>query len=361
MAVNSADRIRARVLLQRSDFTLNADLHLPGTGFSVLFGHSGSGKTTLLRCIAGLEKSAAEIALGDEVWQSDTVFIPVHQRPLAYVFQEASLFDHLSAQGNLDFAVKRARQPVSQSEKSAIIELLGIGHTLQRYPANLSGGERQRVAIARALLSKPRLLLMDEPLAALDEQRKQEILPYLESLRSEFSLPVIYVTHSVNEVARLADHLIAMENGDVMAQGSLEETLADPDFPLQLGEEAGVVLDTYVTALDPQWHLAQFEVGNGFGIWIRDSGHRKGDMARLRILARDVSLAVSPQSETSVQNALPCTVEAITSDNHDALALVKVRVGDAPLLSRMTRRSVASLQLEPGKVMWAQVKSAGLV
>ena len=353
--------IRARVHLQRHDFTLDVDLLLPGSGFSVLFGHSGSGKTSLLRCIAGLEKSQGQVMLGDEIWQSEKQYLPVHKRPLAYVFQEASLFAHLTAQGNLDFALKRARQTVSTAEKNNIIDLLGIGHTLKRHPANLSGGERQRVAIARALLSKPKLLLMDEPLAALDEQRKQEILPYLESLRSEFSLPVIYVTHSVAEVARLADYMVAMKDGEAMAQGTLEETLADPAFPLQLGEESGVVLDTVVSALDDQWHLAQFEVGNGFGIWLRNDNHSVGKPARLRILARDVSLAVSPQTETSIQNALPCTVEAITDDNHPALALVKVRVGHAPLLSRMTRRSVAHLDLKPGKEMWAQVKSAGLV
>ena len=364
-AVNSGSQhsqgIRADITLKRGTFTLNADLILPSSGFSVLFGHSGSGKTTLLRCIAGLEKSQGQVMLGEEVWQTGKQFLPVHKRPLAYVFQEASLFEHLTAGGNLSFAMKRARQSVTTSEKNNIIELLGIGHTLKRHPANLSGGERQRVAIARALLSKPRLLLMDEPLAALDEQRKQEILPYLESLRSEFSLPVIYVTHSVAEVARLADHLVAMKDGKVMAQGTLEQTLADPKFPLQLGEEAGVVLDTRVTAIDSQWHLAQFGVGNGFGIWLRDDNHSIGKPARLRILARDVSLAVSPQTETSIQNALPCTVEGITDDNHPALALVKVRVGNTPMLSRMTRRSVAHLDLKPGKAMWAQVKSAGLV
>ena len=357
--------IQIKLTLNRGDFALKVDTQLPATGVSVIFGHSGSGKTTLLRCIAGLEQAQGDVMFDNEMWQDSRVFTPPHQRPLSYVFQEASLFNHLTAAGNLNFASKRAIRSYSDDntplEKAAIIDMLGIGHTLKRYPEQLSGGERQRVAIARALLRNPRLLLMDEPLAALDDARKQDILPYLETLRRELSLPIIYVTHSVAEVARLADHLVAMRDGQILAQGSLDETLADPDFPLQLGEEAGVVIDSSVRSVDDHWQLAEFALGPSQSIWLRNNNHTPGDTARLRILARDVSLALTPQHDSSIQNVLPCTVEAITSDRHEALALVKVRVDGAPVLSRMTRRSVDKLQLLPGKAMWAQVKSAALV
>ena len=353
--------LTARLSLSRDSFQLDAELSLPPTGVSVLFGQSGSGKTTLLRCLAGLERADGEVHFRDQTWQNKTQYRPTWKRPLAYVFQEASLLDHLTAQGNLDFAIKRARGQLTRQEQTAIIDMLGIGHALQRYPAQLSGGERQRVAIARALLSKPSLLLMDEPLASLDEQRKQEILPYLEQLRSELALPIVYVTHSVTEVARLADYLVAMENGRIVAQGTLSETLADPAFPLKLGEEAGVVLDGMVQSHDAQWHLACIRVADRHDIWLRDSGHAIGKVIRARILARDVSLSNTRHTDSSIVNAWPCIVEAITDDSHPALALVKVRAGDTPLLSRMTRRSVEHLQLTPGKAVWAQVKSAALV
>tara|TARA_R110001583_G_scaffold194954_1_gene367829 strand:+ start:40813 stop:41910 length:1098 start_codon:yes stop_codon:yes gene_type:complete len=365
MELKPSTGMQLQLTLHRDDFSLAVDTHLPATGVSVIFGHSGSGKTTLLRCIAGLERASGDVLFNGDVWQRDKQFIPTHRRPLAYVFQEASLFNHLTAAGNLQFAEKRAVKntdsAISQAEQTAIIDMLGIGHTLKRYPEQLSGGERQRVAIARALLRNPRLLLMDEPLAALDEARKQDILPYLETLRRELSLPIIYVTHSIVEVARLADYLVAMRDGRIVAQGSLEETLADVNFPLQLGEEAGVVIDSQVRSVDQEWQLAEFALGQAQSIWLRNSDHKTSDKARLRILARDVSLASSPQHDSSIQNVLPCTVEAITADRHEALALVKVRVDGAPVLSRMTRRSVDKLQLVPGKTMWAQVKSAALV
>lgn len=353
--------LSAQLQLERGGFALNVELNLPRTGVSVLFGHSGSGKTTLLRCLAGLEQAEGQVSFQGQIWQDRKFQLPTWKRPLAYVFQEASLFDHLNAQGNLDFAIKRAQGAIPPVEQQTIIDMLGIGHTLDRYPAQLSGGERQRVAIARALMNKPALLLMDEPLASLDEQRKQEILPYLEQLKSELELPIVYVTHSVTEVARLADHLVALEQGRVVSQGSLAETLADPAFPLQLGEEAGVVLDGIVSQKDAPWDLICVRVNQQQIIWLRDNGHQLGESIRARILARDVSLSNTRHTDTSIVNAWPCVIEAIRNDNHPALALVKVRAGDTPLLSRMTRKSVDHLQLSPGKEVWAQVKSAALI
>jgi len=251
-------QLLARFKLDRPGFSLDVDLDLPARGVIALFGHSGSGKTTLLRCIAGLEHAPdGRLSLNDEVWQDAERFLPTHQRPIGYVFQEASLFPHLTARGNLEYGMKRAASRMDRPALDHIVELLGIGSLLERRPDQLSGGERQRVGIARALAVKPRLLLMDEPLAALDLARKQEILPYLERLHEELEIPVLYVSHSPDEVARLADHIVVMRDGRAVAAGPLTETLARLDLPIQLGEDAGVVLDAVVAERDTQWQLAR--------------------------------------------------------------------------------------------------------
>ena len=215
--------IHMRLKLKYSGFALEVDLQLPGRGVTALYGHSGSGKTTCLRCIAGLEKAEQGfIQVNDEVWQDSDkkIFVPPHKRALGYVFQEASLFPHLSVLANLEFGLKRIPRPQRRVDMTHATELLGIGHLLDRHPQHLSGGERQRVGIARALLTSPKLLLMDEPLAALDSQRKNEILPYLQRLHDELDIPVLYVSHSQDEVARLADHLVLLSNGKALASGS---------------------------------------------------------------------------------------------------------------------------------------------
>ena len=236
MASDPSSTIQARFRIAYPGFAVEADLNLPGKGISALFGHSGSGKTTLLRAIAGLERHpGGYLAVNGEVWQDQRTFLPTHQRPLGYVFQEASLFPHLTVRRNLEFGQKRARAGVGAAERHADLEqtaeLLGIGPLLERLPEGLSGGERQRAAIARALLTRPRLLLMDEPLAALDFQRKAEILPYLERLHDELDIPVLYVSHSPDDVARLADHLVLLQDGQVAASGPLSATLARLDLP----------------------------------------------------------------------------------------------------------------------------------
>ncbi len=218
--MNAATASHMRLRVPREGFLLDVDLPLPASGITVLFGASGSGKTTVLRCVAGLERAEqGRVQIGAELWQDETqrVFVPTWRRALGYVFQEASLFEHLTVQGNLQFGLKRTSAPAAGLV--AAIELLGIGHLLARWPAQLSGGERQRVAIARALATQPRLLLLDEPLAALDAARKQEILPWLERLRDELKMPMLYVTHSADELARLADHLVVLEQGRVKTQG----------------------------------------------------------------------------------------------------------------------------------------------
>ncbi|MFT3850362.1 MAG: molybdenum ABC transporter ATP-binding protein [Propionivibrio sp.] len=343
-------------------FTLDVDLTLPARGVTALFGHSGSGKTTLLRCIAGLERaSRGRLAVDGEIWQDDARWLPTHRRPLGYAFQEASLFPHLSVLDNLRYGMKRS--PKADTRRVSLdqaIELLGIAPLLERKPDRLSGGERSRVGIARALAVSPRLLLMDEPLAALDLKRKQEILPYLEKLHDELDIPVLYVSHSPDEVARLADHLVALDNGRCVANGPLVETLSRLDLPFRLGEDAGVVIDAVVSERDPRWHLAAVTLPGG-RLWFRDGGHPVGHRARVRILARDVSIARERCEATSIQNTQPATVVAIADDTHPALALVRLDMGGTIVIARLTHRAAAALELKPGLAVWAQIKAVALV
>ena len=353
--------IQARFKHRYDSFTLDVDLDLPGKGVTALFGPSGCGKTTLLRCMAGLTRATqGQLTVHGQVWQDASRFTPTHQRPLGYVFQEANLFAHLNVQRNLLYGL--ARVPVAERRiaQSSVVELLGIAHLLERMPLGLSGGERQRVAIARALLTSPRLLLMDEPLAALDLARKKEFLPYLERLHDELDIPVLYVSHAPDEVARLADHIVVMQDGRAVGAGPLTETLARLDLPIHLGEDAGVVLHAVVAEIDTVWHLARVEFPGG-SLWVRDAGHALGHAVRVRILARDVSVALAPVAGVSIQNCLPATVEQMAGDYHPALSLLRLRVGESPLLARLTRRSSAALALEPGKPVWVQIKAVALI
>lgn len=362
--VHEVSGIQARFRLDWPGFTLDVDLDMPGRGVTALFGHSGSGKTTLLRCLAGLERAMpGRLVVNGDVWQDNTgsaaVWLATHHRPLGYVFQEASLFPHLTVMGNLRYGMRRSSNAQLASLDQAV-ELLGIGHLLERKPDRLSGGERSRIGIARALAVSPRLLLMDEPLAALDLKRKQEILPYLERLHRELDIPVVYVSHAPDEVARLADHLVVMDAGRAVATGPLTETLARLDLPIQLGEDVGVVLDAVVAERDATWHLARVEFPGG-SLWVRDSGHALGQAARVRILARDVSIALQPVSGISIQNCLRTTVEEMATDNHPALSLLRLKAGTSPILARLTQRSASELGLVPGMVVWAQIKAVALI
>jgi molybdate transport system ATP-binding protein len=353
--------VQAQFALEYPGFSLDVNLDLPGQGVTALFGPSGCGKTTLLRCIAGLEqKGRGTLNVNGETWQSHTVFMPTHQRSLGYVFQEANLFDHLSVRRNLTYGQSRIAQGQRRVDFDHVTHLLGIEQLLERMPQGLSGGERQRVAIARALLTSPRLLLMDEPLAALDVKRKQEILPYLERLHAELDIPVLYVSHAPDEVARLADHIVVMDAGRAVATGPLSETLARLDLSIQLGEDVGVVLDAVVAQRDATWHLARVEFPGG-SLWVRDGGHALGHPVRVRILARDVSIALDQVAGISIQNCLPATVEEMAVDYHPALSLLRLKVGPSPFLARLTQRSSVALQLEPGKRVWVQIKAVALI
>jgi len=348
-----------RSRLENETFSLDVDINLPNNGITAIFGASGSGKTSLLRCIAGLDRAdLGYISVNDHVWQNDSQFIPTHKRPLAYVFQEASLFPHLTAQGNLDYAIKRS-DGVTKTSYEQVLTVMGISSILQRYPNQLSGGERQRVAIARALLVQPQLLLMDEPLASLDTHRKQEILPYLEQLRSTFDIPIFYVSHSLDEVTRLADHIVLMDQGKVAAQGQLTDVFSRIDLPLNLGDETGVVILGHITERDIEWGLARIAF-NGGELWVRDQGDAVGQRLRIRVLAKDISLALSSHEDSSILNRLSVNVDEISEDPDASMALIKLKLGSEYLIARLTRKSVHQLQLEKGKQVWAQIKSVAI-
>ena len=355
--------LRLRLRLARPDFALDVDLDLPATGITVLFGPSGSGKTSLLRCVAGLEKPAQGLVrVGQEVWQDDGngVFRPPWQRDLGYVFQEASLFEHLDVGQNVAYGLQRSGKPGAAAALERAIELLGIGHLMRRSPGSLSGGERQRVAIARALATQPRLLLLDEPLAALDLARRHEILPWLERMRDELRLPMLYITHSVDELARLADHVVVLDGGSVKACGPAQEVLSRVVSPAIVGDEAGVLLSGTVVELDARWHLAKIAFAGG-ALWVRDSAMPLGQPVRLRVLARDVSLTVHETHDTSIQNHIYGCIEAIADDVHPSQALVRIRCGASVLVARVTKRALSALSLAQGAAVWAQVKSVAVI
>jgi molybdate transport system ATP-binding protein len=358
----SAHAIRARLRREYPGFTLDVDLTLPGVGVSALFGHSGSGKTTCLRLLAGLDRvPGAFVSVNGEIWQDDTrnIFVPVHRRALGYVFQEASLFPHLSVSQNLEYGKKR-RASAPPVDERALVELLGIGRLLDRRPSSLSGGERQRVAIARALLSAPRVLLMDEPLASLDLARKREILPYLERLHDTLEIPVVYVSHSPGEVARLADHLVLLDSGRVVASGPLSTTLARLDLPAAFADDTGAVIEGMVSSYDADYRMLTLDFTGGCLRVVHDPVPVGGRL-RLQIKSRDVSLALSPPAGTSILNLLPATVTGEAAVKGSGHVLVGLDIGGTPLTARITRLSRDQLALRPGLAVHAQIKAVSVL
>lgn len=345
-----------------ADFSLAVALVLPGRGVTAIFGPSGSGKTSLLRSIAGLEPaSRGQLVVNGEVWQDDAkgIFRPTYQRSLGFVFQEASLFAHLTVRRNLDFGLRRVPVPERRVSLDQAIELLGIEGLLQRQPGTLSGGERQRVAIARALATSPRLLLLDEPLASLDMSRKAEIIPYLERLHAQLDIPVLYVSHAPDEVARLADHLVLLDAGRVTAAGPTGELMTRLDLPLAHGDSAAALIDATVAQLEPAWHLSYADFPGG-RISLLNQSVRLGQRVRVRIQARDVSLTLAHQEGTSVLNVFPVTITGLSEDSPGQVML-SLDAGGSALLARITQKSVESLQLRPGRKVYAQVKGIAVL
>jgi molybdate transport system ATP-binding protein len=356
------DGIQLRLSLRHAAFALELDLALPGRGITALFGPSGCGKTSCLRAIAGLDHVAgALVVINGETWQDDSRgrFVPVHQRSVGYVFQEPSLFTHLSVQGNLDYGFQRAGQP-HDIDHAGIVDMLDIRALLDRRTDGLSGGERQRVAIARALLGKPRLLLLDEPLAALDTTRRAELLPCLARLHDHLAIPAIYVSHALDEVAQLADHLVLLGSASGIHSGPLAQMLARLDLASAFANDPCVVIETVVAAHDDADHLSRLDFDGG-ALFVARRAEPLGQRLRYRIHARDVSLSLHPPEATSILNVMPACVVDMIGTETPAHVLVRLQLGDVSLLSRISRRSWNTLQLASGSRVWAQIKSAALL
>jgi molybdate transport system ATP-binding protein len=357
--------VALRFSLERARFALDVDLELAGRGVTTISGPSGSGKTTLLRCIAGLEHPReGTITWADETWfeAARDIDVPAHRRAIGYVTQQAHLFPHLTVRGNLEYGAKRAGPRIGAADPDRLVTDLGIASLLDRHVDHLSGGERQRVAIGRALLARPRLLLLDEPVSALDEAGTAEVLGTLERVLAALPIPCLYVSHDLREASRLADRMIWLESGRILADGPARDVMSDPRLPFAQAEDAGSVIAGRVDAVDASQELARIAFDGG-ELWIAASAATTpGLPVRVGIRARDVSLALRRPEAISVLNILEGRVRDVgEARDYRSQALVSVEVGRCLLLSRVTRRSVTELGLAPGVVVWALVKSAAIV
>jgi molybdate transport system ATP-binding protein len=368
--------VLAQLSLSRQGFSLNVTLDLPGRGISALFGPSGSGKTSLLRCLAGLEPDVqGSIVVDGEQWQGQgqgqgqgqsqkpakgrAVFMPPHQRRVGYVFQEASLLPHLNVQGNLDYGWRRTAAAERRIGMEQAIALLGLKQLLTRRPQQLSGGERQRVAIARTLLTSPKLLLMDEPLSNLDQAGKQEIVPYLKRLHAALPIPVLYVSHALDEVIQLADTLILLAEGKVTATGPITQLLTRIDLPLAHADDACALIDASVSGFDPQFHLTHLDCALG-PVCVLQPHMPDGQRVRVRISAKDVSIALHAPHDSSILNRFPMQICAINADRPGQV-IISLTANGTELLARITAKSADALGLAIGMQVVAQVKSVALV
>jgi molybdate transport system ATP-binding protein len=351
--------IECKIKIHLESFILDANFSIPDRGITVVFGPSGSGKTTLLRAIAGLEKSdKGFLKIGDSVWQEGGNFLATHKRQIGYVFQDASLFDHLDVKGNLNFVIKRA-VGLKEDFIESIHNLLEIKSLLNRRTTQLSGGERQRVAIARALLTNPKILLLDEPLSALDMKRKNEILPYLDSIHNDLEIPILYVTHSQSEMSRLADHLLLIEDGHIIGSGPVNDMLTRFDMPLSHGAEAVSIIEAKVVGCEAKFNLMHLEFLGGQFV-VPDNGFPVQTKVRIRVVARDVSLTKSKQVDTSILNIFPATVQETVPEG-EAQVMVRLEIKETILLACITRKSSYNLRLNKGTKVFVQVKSVAIL
>ncbi|MBE0453800.1 molybdenum ABC transporter ATP-binding protein [Roseovarius autotrophicus] len=340
------------------EFALSVAQDFAGAGITAVFGPSGCGKSTLLRVIAGFERGATgRISFGPEVWMEGRRQVAPHRRGVGYVFQDARLFPHLTARGNLDYAERRAPGGPSAYSFDDVVEVLDLAPLFGRRATQLSGGERQRVAIGRTLLARPRLLLMDEPLAALDTRRKGEILPYIARLQSAFGLPILYVTHALEEVTQLCDRIVALAAGRVVAAGGVSEVLERLDLADVQGRfEAGAIVAGRIVAHDPELHLSRIDLGRAM-LEVPAISLPEGSEVRLRIRARDVSLALGRLEGLSIRNQLSARVLRITEEAGTAFAEVVLNVAGQHLRARLTRAALRDLALAEGQPVTALVKA----
>jgi molybdate transport system ATP-binding protein len=355
-------RLLARFDTRYAAFHLNVDLDLPTSGITAIYGPSGSGKTTLLRCLAGLERTAhGFLQFGNDVWQDESLGLcqPLHERPIGYVFQEPRLFPHYNVRSNLLYGYKRIPPEARRITLDQVVDILGIGHLLERRIHKLSGGEQQRVAIGRALLTSPKLLLLDEPLASLDIQRKQELLPFIYRLHTELHIPVMYVSHAITEILQLADRVILLKEGHVVGVGALNEVLTSMSLRGSFGtHRIGAVLDAHVVTHEPHYGLSQLEF-KGQSLFVPLQPVTVGQPVRVHILSNDVSLVVGrTDSPTSVLNILEATVVEVR-DITESSVDVRLDIG-APLVASITRKSLATLGLKPGQRVFAHIKAVAL-
>lgn len=344
---------------RRGTFELDVELDVPASGVTAVFGRSGCGKTTLLRAVAGLDRMQGRVKVAGQSWQDDDHFLPPDQRSVGYVFQEAALLPHLSVRGNLEYAVRRAK--TARIGRARVIEGLALEELLERRPSELSGGERQRVALGRALLRSPELLLMDEPLAALDLQARAAILGHLERLRDELSIPVLYVTHATDEVARLADRVVWLDGGRVRGVAPPEALFARLELGAMLGDDAAAFIPTRVLRHDDGYHLSELETAWGI-LFVPRLTAAVGAPVRLRVRARDVSIALGREHKTSILNVFAARVAELTVVTPGELLVQLVCPSDSEqrLLARLTQKSAHEIGLRPGLEVYAQVKGVSV-
>ena len=354
-----APRLVTDVVLERRDFRLEARLEIPLSGVTAVFGPSGCGKTTLLRAIAGLEREArGRIAFDGTTWQDERTFVPTRDRRAGLVFQDARLFSHLTVKGNILYGHRRTPAGERLFRPETVIRLMDLEPLLGRRVASLSGGERQRVSLARAVLANPRLLLMDEPLASLDQDRKEDILPFIERLAGELEIPTLYVSHEIDEVVRLASDLVLMSSGRIVADGPIEEVSNRFDLRSYAGRlDAGSIIRVRVAGHDAETGITHFAFDGGEVVGPRVD-MEEGAEVNLRIRSRDVAIALERPGRTSILNILPGRVLEI-GPNDGPQAHVLLDVG-APLWARIMRRSVDELELSPGRPVYALVKAVAV-
>lgn len=355
--------LKAKIRLTRSPyFQLDVDLDIAGKGITALYGHSGSGKTTILRCLAGLERGTSNdsifIQYGDTIWQDNNHFTPPHKRSVGYVFQDGQLLPHLSVAGNLDYGLKR-RQTEDGPSRNQVVEWLELGSLMDKPVTQLSGGEVQRTAIARALVCGVNLILMDEPLGAIDQEAKGRILPYLDNLHRELEIPIVYVSHLLQEITHLADQLIILERGTVVTSGSVIDLSSQLNLTIAHDEAAGSILECTLAAHEEEFGLSKL-LFDGGELFVTQRDQPEGSRIRVRIPARDVSVTLEPPTQTSILNIIETRIEAIEAAPHARL-LLRLSAGSQFLLARVTRKSIQQLGLHKNQKVYAQIKSVALL